>query len=191
MLQKIKDLMQIKELIESIKTNISEQNSEIEGIKVEVSKLSVSIIQMRDVVENFRNSQKQYIDFMKVDTADIRDAKTEFIEEIKDFKVKKTSMQKQMMERADNELGVSLDRIKTDVARYNGLKRDMDAINNSIIELSDEISKFKRVSSNIKASDFEATKFANKVFDADREKIRLMKEVETLKHLISKERRRS
>ena len=51
------------------------------------------------------------------------------------------------------------------------------------------MNKFTEISRNIKQGDFELTKYANKLLEADKEKLELMRKIDTLERLISKMRR--
>ena len=55
---------------------------------------------------------------------------------------------------------------------------------------TEEINKFIEISRSIKEEDFELTKFARHLMDMDREKLELMRKIDTLERLVSKIRRR-
>jgi len=65
----------------------------------------------------------------------------------------------------------------------------MSEIGNKVNNLSSEIEKFTDISKNIRKEDFELTKFARQVLETDREKLELMRRIDTLERLISKTRR--
>jgi len=58
-----------------------------------------------------------------------------------------------------------------------------------IKNISTEINKFSDISKNIKKEDYELTKFANQLLDLDKEKLELMRKIDTLERLIAKQRR--
>ena len=58
------------------------------------------------------------------------------------------------------------------------------------LKLTDkEINKFLAISRNIKEKDFEMTHFARQLREGDREKLELMRKVDTMERLVSRMRR--
>ena len=55
---------------------------------------------------------------------------------------------------------------------------------------SEEIGKFVEISKNIRKEDFELTKFARHLLEMDREKLELMRKIDTMERLVSKIRRK-
>ena len=186
MLQKIKDLMHIKELIDEINKNVNGHSTQINALKEELATLNKSL---GDVKQN----QTEFLDNFKENLEVISESKEDLKKEVYDFKLLKSQMQKNILEKFEeeltNELKVYSEKLKNDLNEYNKLKEQMTFALNKISGISNEINKFIEVSKNIKKEDFELTKFANQLLEMDKEKLELMKKIDTLEHLIAKMRR--
>ena len=96
---------------------------------------------------------------------------------------------KKLEEEISNEMTTHFERLKTDASQYNELKKDVLNISNTTQKLTDEINKFLTISQEIKKGDFELSKFANNLLVMDKEKLDLMRKIDTLERLVSKIRR--
>ncbi|MFC1800591.1 hypothetical protein ACFLYT_00900 [Nanoarchaeota archaeon] len=189
MIKKIKDLMQIRELIDEIKSSVSGQTAQISELKSSVVALSSELNVVKSNFSEFNQKHSEFFNTVSGVTSKITESKDDLIREINDFRLKKTQMQQKMMDSSGSELKQSLERVKTDVARYNDLKREIDSVNGKISKVSSEIDKFINISSSIDAKDFELKKFAKQLIEMDNEKLYLLKKIDTLERLCSKQRR--
>ena len=186
MIQKIKDLMQIKELIDGINTQVGSHSKDVNSLKEELSLLNKGLSEVK-------GNQTEFLSNFKDNLEMINECKESLRKEVYDFKLLKAQTQKNLMEKFEEELGKELkvysEKLKTDLNGYNKLKEETALMLAQIKGISDEINKFTEVSKNIKKEDFELTKFANQLLEADKEKLELMRKIDTLERLISKMRR--
>ncbi len=186
MLQKIKDLMHIKELIDEINNKVSEHSAQITPLKEELTNLNKSLNEIKGNQTEFLTNFKDNLDI-------ISESKDNLKKEVYDFRLLKAQMQKEILSKFEEELSKDLnsysEKLRNDLDEYNKLKEQMNTMLSQIKSVSSEISKFTEVSKNIKKEDFELTKFANQILQADKEKLELMKKIDTLERLISKMRR--
>ncbi len=186
MIQKIKDLMQIKELIDEINTKVESHSNDVNSLKDELVVLNKGL---SDVKVN----QVEFLSNFKDNLGMINECKESLRKEVYDFKLLKSQTQRNLMEKFEEELSKELklgsEKLKNDLNEYNNLKVQIASMLSNIKSVSDEINKFTEVSKNIKKEDFELTKFANQVLDANKEKLELMKKIDTLERLIGKMRR--
>jgi hypothetical protein len=170
MLQKIKDLMKVKEDIDLINKNIEENNKIISELKDEL-------------VKNFKENL-----FV------IKNLKEDFGKEIYEFKLLKAQLQKKILDRFEEELQKDLEvnrqALRKDTEDYNELRKKAAEVLSRLNLTSGEVNKFIEISKSIKKEDFELTKFARHLLDMDREKLELMRKIDTLERLVSKIRRR-
>ncbi|MBI2135918.1 hypothetical protein HYU06_02525 [Candidatus Woesearchaeota archaeon] len=193
MLQKLKHLVHPTEEFEKVNAQMTKMQEDFSLLKTAITDLSKDLVEMQ---KNFRDSlneimavNEMHTGRLKTETENIGQLREELQHEVEDFKLQKTRMQQKLLENTDHEVRDGLDRLKTDVNRYNDLKRELDLVNANMAKAVQEINKFNLISQKIKAEDFELTKFAKQIFQADQEKLRLMNEIDGLKHLISRERR--
>jgi len=190
MLQKIKDLMTIRDQIDIIKNNLNYTTNSMNDLKTEIGTLKEQIkdnLSEIDVKKNeFFKNFNENIDLMKTTRHD-------FEKELFDFKLLRGQMQKKIIEKFEEELSkelkIQIDHLKLDATSYNELKEEIYEITNKVNNLGEEINKFINISSNIKREDFELTKFSNQLVARDKEKLELMQKIDTLERLISKMRR--
>jgi len=186
MLQKIKDLMQIKELID-------ETNKKVESHSNDVNSLKEQLTVLNSELGEIKGHQKEFLTNFKDNLNIIGESKESLKKEVYDFKLLKAQTQKNILEKFEQELSselkVNSEKLKNDLNEYNKLKEQTANTLNEIKNLSTEINKFKEISQNIKKGDFELVKFANQLQEADKEKLNLMKKIDTLERLISKMRR--
>ena len=187
MLQKIKDLMNTKEEIDSINKNIEENNKIISGLKAELESLNKELTETKKTQDEFLKNFRENL-FV------IKNLKDDFGKEIYEFKLLKAQLQKKILERFEEELQkdleVSRDALKKDIGDYNELRKKVAEILSRLNLTSEEINKFIEISRSVKKEDFELAKFARHLMEMDREKLELMRKIDTLERLVSKIRRR-
>jgi len=190
MIQKIKDLMTIKEQIDVIKNNLNYTTNSVSNLKEEIESLKQ---QINENISNVNNKNNEFFKNFDENINLIKTIRHDFEKELFQFKLLKTQMQKRLIEKfeeeLDKELKIQIGNLKNDSEKYNELKDNVSKIMDSVNNLSEEINKFTTISRNIKKEDFELTKFANKLTDMDKEKLELMNKINTLERLISKMRR--
>jgi len=190
MIQKIKDLMTMKEQIDIIKNNLNYATSSVAELKTEIEALKQHINENTESI-NSKNIEffKNFNDNLNV----IKELRHDFEKELFDFKLLRSQMQKKIVERfeeeLDKELKIQIDKLKNDSDVYNELKNNIIEISSKVNNLSEEITKFTEISQKIKNEDFELTRFANKLVEVDKEKLELMHKIDHLERLISKMRR--
>lgn len=186
MLQKIKDLMNIKQEIDSINLNIGENNRIISELKTELISLKKDLIELK-------NDQSEFLKSFRENLFVIKNLREDFGKEIYEFKLLKGQMQRKILEKFEEELQKDLEinrnALKKDSEDYNELRKKVAEILFRLNLTTEEISKFIEISKNIKKEDFELTKFARQLIEMDREKLELMRKIDTLERLVSKIRR--
>lgn len=186
MIQKIKDLMKIKELIDEINSNIKNHSDSVASMKKEVDELKAQLNVLKsnndEFFKNFDNNVNE-----------IKDMKESLRKEIHEFSLLKAQLQKKLIDKFEeelkNELKVCSESLKTDMESYNETKEKTNSMLIRLSNLSEEITKFSEISKNIKKEDFELTKFAKQLLEMDKEKLELMRKIDTLERLIAKMRR--
>src|SRR3989344_4682339 len=154
MLQKIKNLMQIREEIDKINEKLSNTTEAANSLKNDINALKEQL--------------NSYI-------SKINEKNSEFFRNFE--------------EELQKELQLKLGNLNKDAEEYNELKGQIANISLKVNNLSEEISKFLSISKNIKERDFEMTHFARQLIDMDREKLELMRKIDTLERLVGRMRR--
>lgn len=187
MLQKIKDLMNVKEEIDIINNNIKESSKTVSGLKTELETLR------KDLSEN-KKLQDDFLKNFRENLTVIKNLREDFGKELYEFKLLKGQLQRKILEKFEEELQkdleVNRESLKKDTEDYNELRKRASDILARLNLTSEEINKFLEISRSIKKEDFELTKFARHLIEMDREKLELMRKIDTLERLVSKIRRR-
>ena len=187
MLQKVKDLMRTKEDLETINKNIEENNKIISGLKEELQSLK------RELTDT-RKLQDDFLDTFRENISSISNLKEDFGKELYEFKLLKGQLQRKILDKFEEELQkdleVNREALKKDTENYNELRNKAAEILSRLNMTSAEISKFLEISKSIKKEDFELTKFARHLMEMDREKLELMRKIDTLEMMVSRIRRR-
>lgn len=182
--------MKVKGLIDENIKKIEEEKEVVTELKKETVTLKEEIGKVSGSIFNIDRTQQEFLEKLNNNIESINQSRAEFDKEIRDFKLQKTNMERNMFERSDTELTKHIERVKTDVNSYNELKREVTAIKDTITRLRSEIEKFTGISKNIKAKDFELEKYAKELSKRDNEKLDLMRKIESLERLIGRERRK-
>ena len=187
MIQKFRDLMKTKEDLDLINKNVEENNKIISELKTE-------LITLKNELNETKSTQQDFLKNFKENLTVIKNLREDFGKELYEFKLLKGQLQRKILEKFEEELQkdleVNRESLKRDANEYNELRNKVSEILSRLNLTSDEITKFIDISKNIKKEDFEMTKFARQVVDMDREKLELMRKIDTLERLVSKIRRR-
>ena len=190
MIQKIKDLMAVKEHIDVIKNNLNYATNSMNDLKTQIESLKQ---QMNENMDSINDKNNEFFKNFDENLNVIKNLRQDFEKELFDFKLLKSQMQKKIIEKFEEELGKELqiqsEKLRIDADSYNELKENLTHITEIVNGLGEEISKFVTISRNIKKEDFELTKFANQLTQMDKEKLELMHKIDTLERLVSKIRR--
>ena len=187
MLQKIRDVLKTKEDIDLMNRNIEENNSIISELKVELVSLKKELGETKKSQDDFLKNFKENLFVIKI-------LREDFGKEIYEFKLLKGQLQRKLLEKFEEELQkdleVNRDSLRKDTDDYNELRKKVAEILSRLNMTTEEINKFIEISRSIKKEDFELTKFARQLIEMDREKLELMRKIDTLERLVSKIRRR-
>ncbi len=187
MLTKIKELMNVKENLDEINRNVQDNNKTISELKNELESLK------KELNEN-NKTQQEFLKNFKEDLSVIHNLRDDFGKELYEFKLLKGQLQRKILEKFEEELQKDLEinreALKKDIDDYNELRRKVGGIASRLNLTNEEITKFIEISKNIKKEDFELTKFARHLLEMDKEKLELMRKIDTLERLVSKIRRR-
>ena len=179
--------MKVKEDIDLINNNIEENNKLISGLKDELESLK------KDLMEN-KKLQDDFLKNFKENLTIIKNLREDFGKELVEFKLLKAQLQRKILDKFEEELQkdleVNREALKKDTQDYNELRKKVAEILSRLNMTSEEINKFIEISKSIKKEDFELTKFARHLLEMDREKLELMRKIDTLERLVSKIRRR-
>lgn len=193
MIQKIKELVHATENIEIIKTKIDELSGAFVGMQKEAHDSNEELRILKSELKELKDVHSELINSVQPTVDGIKALRHDLEYEIKEFKLVKGQLQEKLFQRIREELNenitTNLEGLKTDVSRYNELKQQVGSITSRIGVLGTEIDKFNTISKQLKEGDFELSNYAKKIMEMDHEKLQLLRKIDVLERLVSKERR--
>ena len=189
MIQKIKGLMRIKEEIDKINDKLNNTTEIVDNLKNEVTTLKE---QINNQISNI-NKNSELLKNFDENINLMNNIKDNFEKELFDFKLLKSPTKRTILEMFEEELQkelqLRLGSLNKDAEEYNELKKLIANISLKVNTLSGEIDKFVNISQNLKEKDFEMTHFAKQLLELDKEKLELMRKIDSLQRLVSRMRR--
>jgi chromosome segregation ATPase len=183
MITKIKELMQIKDLIDDISKKVKEQEKAVVKSNEEVIEFKKQIIEL-----NKENSKA--LKSIKKDSESIKSFKEDLKNELYDFKLFKKEIQEKFIEKIDSDIGSIKNTMKKDVSDFNETKKKLDLKLGKIEKLDNEINKLTSISKNIKVADFDLVKHKKNLDNNEKEKLELLNKIDNLERLCAKFKRR-
>jgi len=187
MITKIKELIDVKNNLEELRKSVNDNKSASSELKNELELLKKEL-------NETQKTQQEFLGSFRENLTVIKNLREDFGKELYEFKLLKGQLQRKILEKFEEELQkdleISRESLKKDANEYNELRSKVAAILSRLNLTSEEINKFIEISKNIKKEDFELTKFARHLLEMDKEKLELMRKIDTLERLVSKIRRR-
>lgn len=130
---------------------------------------------------------------VKQSAAAARQLQDEIAKALSDLKALSTHVQSSIKQKITDELFELTREVKAKLEGAEKLKNEVataaTSVSSELSKLRADVAKLSAVAEKIKAEDFELGKFAQQLAAADSEKLRLMKQIDTLEMLIAKMRR--
>ena len=187
MITKIKELIDVKHNLEELNKSVNDNNKTISDLKVELESLKKELNESKKTQDEFLKNFKENLNVIK-------NLREDFGKELYEFKLLKGQLQRKILDKFEEELQKDLEinkeALRKDINDYNELRKNVAQILSRLNMTTEEINKFLEISKNIKKEDFELTKFARQIIEMDKEKLELMRKIDTLERLVSKIRRR-
>ncbi len=185
---KFLDVFQSKELNELL--GIIRKNSEaLESQSRVIVSMQGEISSMKDCISGLGADNRELASNVKGAVASVERLNSELEDSITDLKVLKGHLQAKVADKIEEEFKSLLRRFEKDVDAISKLKAEISSMHSETAKLKDEIDKLNKISSSIRSSDFELSNYAKRLQADDAEKLRLMRQIDTLERLVSQLRR--
>lgn len=185
--------MHIKELIDDINNKIKNYSEIINSLNNEINDLKNSLNSLKEDIKVVKLSQTELLNNLRVDLRGIYEVKEGMKKELYEFNLLKSQLQNKILEKFENalekELKINIDKLKAEHKDYEDAKKEITLVVKKTSELAEYLNKFIDIGKNIKKEDFELSRYAHEIWKADREKLELMKKIDTLERLIGQMRR--
>ncbi len=182
--------MTVKEEVGKINEKLNLTTSSVRNLQNELELLRE---ESHEHVKNINEKNNEFFRNFDENVNLMKNIKENFEKELFDFKLLKSQTQKKILEKFEEELqkelNIKLEGLNKDADQYNELKGQISNITLKVNDLSEEMNKFLAISKNIKERDFEMTHFAKQLIDMDKEKLELMRKIDTMQKLVGRMRR--
>tara|TARA_Y100000310_G_scaffold339368_1_gene431833 strand:- start:2648 stop:3223 length:576 start_codon:yes stop_codon:yes gene_type:complete len=190
MIQKIKDLLKIKEHIDEIAKAIESNKESINSLTASIDKLKSESSELKERINNAVEEQNNFASSFRKNSEVIEELREKLENDISDFRRIKNQLPEKVFNQINDELNPHLEGLRGNVKTSDELKSEIGNTSRDVKELNSELNKFIQISRNIREADFELAKYAETLEKNDGEKLALMRTIDSLKSLIAKERRR-
>ncbi|MAF36597.1 hypothetical protein CL622_05775 [archaeon] len=178
------------ERLDDIEKRVFEQLTKHESILLRIEEQIKKINIEKQLLEEKTTRQiSEVVEKYEQDKNSITQLREDLEQEVHAFKVGRTKMVTDGMSSVERVLDEQMDKIKIDADAYNEVCDSIKTVSKTLENVEDEIQKFLTISTTIKKQDFQLTKFTKKIFEADKEKLELMKRIDTLERMVAKMRR--
>lgn len=161
---------------------ISEQEAALQQARQEIAGLDQKAGQLS-------RSNAELSEHTRLVLESVRQLREELDEEMQSLKLSRNRLLPAVTQKMEQEMQELLATLRRDHDSYLSLNKEMAQLSSRISLLNQEIDKFKAISSSIKAMDFEMKRYARALDDKENEKLRLIRRIEELQSIISRERR--
>ena len=167
--------------LESHQQKLSEQTAVIQKLLNSVSELTDSVSTLKSYHEELQHTYKQSISVAEK-------LKDELASDVINVQVLKSQLQNQIVAKVSEELNKFTGQFKGKLDEVGRLHEQTILIAGDVGKVRDEINRFTTISSRLKDTDFQLTNYAQKLETNDKEKLQLMRQIDSLQRLVSKMR---
>jgi chromosome segregation ATPase len=179
--------------IEEIEKLISELGNRIQSQNVEIAKLKETNEELAIELDDSRNSLKSFSEELKTACEGIKQSDNNLKNEITDFKLFVSKIKKDILTELTAEFSREMKEttvgIYADLESFRELKNEADLLKAQTSQMKQEMAKLIEISSKIRSADFELAKYSRLIEEGDKEKLELMRKIDTLERLVAKQRR--
>lgn len=192
---RIKGVLDVEEKINQLSASVANHTAKIDAHTKAVEESAKAVCGLQEEVSKVNTDTASiYLEFME-QLNHTKKLNEELRSDIYDFKLLKgqlkTKIIEELTESFRGEIATQSKKLEADITVYNSLKDELGRVLAEIKGLQDELKKFRTISSQIKAADFELASYAREVTCMARDKQELLARADRLENAIAKERRRN
>ena len=187
MLEKFSAIRELKERLERLERKLEEQTNEQKARADEVVR---ALKELNNNVSELKGIKHGYVKEFSDDLKKVNELEKEFGKALRNFQQNHRQLYDSVYKQLHKDIGERTGPLSDVVSQLSKLGPESKQICESIKSTREEMDKLVGISRLIKKDDFELKIFAKELLKMDSEKLRLMKELETLKKIISFERRK-
>lgn len=191
MIDKFRKIVNSAEELESIKNSVKQGIKDFEEFKKRIQDTEK---EFKQKLHSYEEAGKQIIDEKRQSISKLNKICDDFQKELNDFKTLKTKLRTDVIEKATSEMKEELRtyllNVRGNIDKLNQAADEIKKLSTNTDQILGCLNDLKDVAKNIKKEDFELTKHAEQLRKNDKEKLELMRRIDTLERLIARQRRR-
>ena len=197
MLKKIQGILHAKEGLDEVKQDLASVRSsigkDIGEMKLLLAELSGAWEAAYKALQGHADTSLKVQQDLATGLRTVQELKESFESELNELRMLKSRMHKTLLEDLKGEFKDEIASVRTSLVLESGslnqLRAEVLSMGTQINAIKPEITKFTEISQHIKKADFDLNKYALRLDEANRDKLELLRKIDTLQKLISKERR--
>jgi len=190
MIDKIKDLFGVKKSIAQLDSQFKELEKMQKANRDILERNAEAIDSILQLTNKLHDLQKSKQSLVADEAEEISKLRKRFEKELKKFQELQRQLYDRIGMRISEVAGQSARQFNLSIDKLRNCCDEAGALSVEISRAKEEIAKFNTAASKIKEADFEFKEAAKKLMVQDKQKIELIKKIETLKKIIAAERRR-
>ena len=183
MLKGLKDIPDLKE-----KLNILLERTD--EIKLEQKNLKEEVYTLQQSMQKEREERGIKIEGLEKDIEQIKSLKEELEKTLRQLQNTQSSFIQNTTNNVGRKIEEQLLLVRKNTQSFRELEPEVKQLQSQLISLKGESLKLTAITKKINTMDFELTNYTKKLEKDNSEKIRLLKQIDDLKNLIARERRR-
>jgi chromosome segregation ATPase len=194
MINSIKDLVQMSKQLQRLNEKIEGYHQEIDSLNEAVGGLKKEVDGISKSTKEIKDEASSAVSAINREVVDLRKTNEQFKKSIYDFTVIKKEIQKDILSKFDTKLKEELvttsRELRHSVNDYNELRDGLKSTSKEVEEISSKCIRLQKIMDQVKEQDFQCVDFTKKVEDLSREKLSLLRKLDSMERLVARSRRK-
>jgi chromosome segregation ATPase len=189
MLDRIKGVFDGGKVVEEVMAKLDASQQKLNDQQLAIDRLVKAVSDLTDAISTSKSYQEELHATYKVGTENAEKLKNELASNLVNVQVLRSQLQNTIAIKISEELKAFTSSFKEKFDDITRLQQQSAAISQDLAKLREEINRLAALGSNIKQADLQLTNYAKQLEANDREKLNMMKEIDTLQRLVGSMRR--
>ena len=194
MISNIKHVATLGKNLSELNSKVSSYGEEIASLKQSLDSVSESVREIQADLERANRNQAESLATFNKRMQDIKEISDQFKKSVYDFSVLKKDMQNEILSKFDTRLREELIRhsesLSHSMEEYDKLRSAVHDQGRLFKDLTKETEKLCGIAAGLKKSDFEFTRYADRIRKTEQEKTELLRKIDALERLAARLRRK-
>jgi predicted nucleic acid-binding Zn-ribbon protein len=179
---------ELKEDIAKLASSIQALNQRMDGIEENHRTGFNTVV---DQIQQLESNKESALSEFKDALSDINKLKNKLETNINALILIKDNIKNNLIDDMKKEIEKEVKAINDETVKYFELKKDINEASNILLDFKGHVVKLNQISEQIKSADFQLGKYYKNIEDSNAEKLKLMQEVDKMRGLVSRERRKN